>query len=181
VTPLLRAALPLVGFAAALVLSGCSHYRLGAGAAPAFTTLFVAPVVAAAPVPQAASVATSALREAFARDGRVRLVDSADAAEAVLEVTLVGYGREVATVQANDTGLARKFDMTLTATATLRDTRSGKPLFADRPLAARRQAFTDNPREPGRFDNQGQAEYHLLPVLAEALAARAVSAVLDVW
>jgi outer membrane lipopolysaccharide assembly protein LptE/RlpB len=179
--PSLRAALPALGIALGLALSGCAHYRLGPGAPPAFATLYVAPVVAAAPIPQAQAVATSALREAFARDGRVRLVDTAEAAEAVLEVTLVSYGREVATVQANDTGLARKFDLTLTATATLRDPRAGRDLFTGRPLSARRQAFTDSPREPGRFDNQGQAEYQALPILAEALATRTVSAVLDVW
>ncbi|MCW5549133.1 MAG: hypothetical protein KIT44_09235 [Opitutaceae bacterium] len=152
--------------------SGCTHYRLGTGAAPAFATLHVAPVEARALIPQAQPVVSSMLREAFLRDGRVQLVHATEA-DAVLTVVLTGYDREVATVRPGDTGLARKFDVTLSAEATLRDNRTGTDLFVRRPLTAKRQLFTDS--------GQVQAEYQLLPLLAEDLAEKARRAALDVW
>lgn len=163
------------------VLTGCGHYRLGTGGQTTFRTLYVAPVQNDSALPQAVAPISTALREAFLRDGRVTLVESPEAAEAVLTVQIDRFGREIATVLPNDTGLARKFDLTLYARATLRDTRSGQLLFTNRPLVARRQIFTDNPTTAGRFDNQLQAEFQSVPLLAETLAAAASRAVLDVW
>ena len=160
---------------------GCANYRLGTGANLPVRTLYVETVENASGVPQAVVLFTNQLREALLRDGRVRLVDSAADADAALFVKLTRYGREVATVLPNDTGLARKFHLTLDATASLRDDRSGKVFFADRPLVARRQAYTDDPGASGQFGNQRQSEYQALPLLAESLAQAAARSVLDVW
>ncbi|MBA3849821.1 MAG: hypothetical protein C0502_07475 [Opitutus sp.] len=161
------AALGLLG------LAGCSHYRLGTEAAPRFATLHVAVVKSETLLPQAAALFTTELREAFIKDGRVRLVDSADEAEAILAVTLVDYSRGVAVTRADDTGLARRFDLTLSARATLTDRRARSDLFKDRPLVAKRGAFTD--------DGQIQSEYQTLPLLAARLAEQVRKAALETW
>lgn len=163
---------PVLG-CAVLILTGCSHYRLGTGSEPDFQTLFIAPVRVDALVPQAQVVVGTQLREAFLRDGRVRLVGSADDAEAVLHVVLDRYERAVATVRPDDTGLARRFDVELVARATLTDRRTGRVIFSDRPLVARRGVFTDSGLVP--------AEYQNLPLLAQDLARQAQQAVLDTW
>ena len=124
-------------------------------------------------IPQAQVVVTTQLREAFIRDGRVTLVDSADEADAVLRISLVGYDRTVAVSRADDTGLARRFDLSLQALATLTDNRNKKTYFADRSLKATRGVFTDSGLVP--------AEYETMPLLAEQLANEALHAVLDVW
>jgi hypothetical protein len=155
------------------IFTGCAGYRLGTGTAPKFATLFITPVAAEALIPQAQVLATTQLREAFARDGRVTLVNSADTADAVLRVTLTGYEREVAVSRQNDTGLARRFDVTLKAHATLTDNRTKQDLFVRRPLTAKRGVFTDSGLVP--------AEYQSLPLLAEQLAQEATHAVLDTW
>lgn len=159
----------------ALLLGGsaCSHYRLGTGAAPDFTTIHVAPVLSRALIPQAQPLVSAQIREAFIRDGRVTPENNAAIADVVLTVTLLSYAREVATVRPGDTGLARKFDVTLTAELTLRDNRSGTDRFTRRLVAVKRQLFTDS--------GQVQAEYELLPLLAADLAEKARHAVLDVW
>jgi hypothetical protein len=159
----------------ALLLGGsaCSHYRLGTGAAPDFTTIHVAPVLSRALIPQAQPLVSAQIREAFIRDGRVTPENNAAIADVVLTVTLLSYAREVATVRPGDTGLARKFDVTLTAELTLRDNRSGTDRFTRRLVAVKRQLFTDS--------GQVQAEYELLPLLAADLAKKARHAVLDVW
>lgn len=153
--------------------TGCSHYRLGTGAAPGFQTLYVEPVANRTLLPQSQPLVATRLRESFARDGRVQLANSAGGADATLVIVLNDYRREVAAVRQGDTGLARKFNVTLGATCTLRDNRSGKVIFENRPVSAVREVFTDS--------GQLQSEYQTLPLLADALAAKVVHAALDVW
>jgi hypothetical protein len=163
--------LPLLALALGLV--GCGHYRLGTEVAPRFATLHVAVVKAELVLPQALALATTELREAFIKDGRVRLVDSAEEADATLTVTLESYGRGVAVVRPDDTGLARRFDLTLTARATLTDNRAHQDLFAGRLLTVQRGAFTDS--------GQQQSEYQTLPLLAQQLAEQTLKATLEIW
>jgi outer membrane lipopolysaccharide assembly protein LptE/RlpB len=156
-----------------LGLTACGHYHLGPGGAGEIRTLFIAPVGQTRDLPQANALITTAVREAFLRDGRVRLASSPAAADAVLTLNLGDYRRETATVQAADTGLARKFDLMLDVTARLESPRDGRVWFAARSLPVRRQAYVDQ--------GQLQAEYQALPHLAAALADQVVHAVLDVW
>jgi hypothetical protein len=156
-----------------LCLTGCAGYQLGTGATPKFTTLFVAPVGSDVILPQARAELTTRLREAFIRDGRVRLTDSAEAADAVLRVTIASYTRDVVVSRTDDTGLGRRFDITLQARASLLSNRQPQPWFTDRVLEARRGAMVDSGLVP--------AEHQLLPVLGESLANEAVRAVLDTW
>lgn len=163
--------------AAALVLTlslaACGHYQLGTGSSVSFRTLYVAPVENKALLPQARALLSTQLRETLLRDGRVTLVDSPASAEATLQVVISDYHREIAAVREDDTGLARKFNLVLAATCTLRDNRSGKNLFEGRLVNATREAFTDG--------GQLQSEYQALPLLAETLSARITHAALDVW
>ncbi|MEO6245443.1 MAG: LptE family protein [Opitutaceae bacterium] len=168
-----RLFLTAVVFVLPAVLGGCANYHLGTGGKPAFRTLYVEPVANKTLLPQAQALLSTRLREAFARDGRVQLVNSATDADATLTLTIDSYRREIATVREGDTGLARKFNLTLGAACTLRDRRAPRPIFENRPLMAVREAFTDG--------GQLQSEYQALPLLAEALAAKVVHAALDVW
>lgn len=154
-------------------LSGCAGYQLGTGAAPKFTTLFVAPVTSEALIPQARELVTTQVREAFIKDGRVRLVDSPAEADAVLQITLAGYDRSVAVSRQDDTGLARRFDVSLRALATLTNERTKEALFVRRPITAKRGVFTDSGLVP--------SEYQALPLLAQQLAGDITHSVLDTW
>jgi hypothetical protein len=159
---------------AALVTStGCSHYSLGTGGQPSFRTLYVAPVGNKTLLPQTQAILSTKLREAVLRDPRVQLVNTAAGADALLSVTISSYRRDVAAVREGDTGLARKFNVTLEITCTLNDQRSGKAIFENRPISAVREVFTDS--------GQLQAEYQTIPLLAEALAAKITRTALDVW
>lgn len=160
-------------FALLLGGSACSHYRLGTGVATDFTTIHVAPVLSRTLLPQAQPLVSTQIRESFIRDGRVAPVNDAVTADVVLTVTLLSYTREVATVRPGDTGLARKFDVTLSAELALHDNRRDTDHFTRRRVVVKRQLFTDS--------GQVQAEYQLLPLLAADLAEKARHAVLDVW
>ena len=103
----------------------------------------------------------------------MQLVSSATGADATLSLTIDTYRREIAAAREGDTGLARKFNVTLGATCSLRDNRTGRAIFEQRPVTAVREVFTDS--------GQLQSEYQALPLLAEALAAKVAHAALDVW
>ena len=154
-------------------LSGCAHYQLGTGNGPQFSRLFIAPVASDTLIPQAQALITTQLREVFLKDGRVTLAESPDAADAVLRITLTGYQREVVVSRPDDTKLARRFDVSLRARATLTIGTGAKNAFTDRPLTANRGVFNDS--------GQQQSEYQALPLLAEKLAQEALHATLDTW
>jgi hypothetical protein len=153
-------------------IPGCAHYQLGTGGAPAFRTLYVEPVASRTLLPQSRALLSTQLRETFLRDGRVTLVNSAAEAEATLTVVINDFHRDVVTAREDDTGRARKFNETLGALCTLRD-RTGKVLFENRPITAVREVFTDG--------GQLQAEYQVLPLLADAFAGKVVHSALDAW
>jgi hypothetical protein len=160
---------------ALLASAGCANYRLGTGANGklAFQTIYIEPVENKTLLPQARAIVSTQIREAFARDPRVTLVNSPDVADATLTVTITSYRRDVLTVREGDTGLARKFNLTLATQCTLSDRRTGKALFEKRPVEVQREVFTDS--------GQLQSEYQTLPILAEALAGKVAHAALDVW
>jgi hypothetical protein len=158
--------------ASLLWIAGCSHYQLGTGAMPGFRTLYVAPVANRTTLPQAREIVSTRIREAFARDGRVTLANSPAEADATLTVVIADFHRDVAAVREGDTGLARKFDLTLGVDCTLRQ-RDGKVLFENRRINVQREAFTDS--------GQLQSEYQTVPLLADALATKITHTALDVW
>ncbi len=156
-----------------LTTPGCAHYRLGTGTQPGFRSVFIEPVANKILVPQAQALLSTRLREAFLRDARLHPVNSAAGADATLTVTITDYRREIAAARDGDTGLARKFNVTLGATCTLRDNHLGRPVWENRPVTAVREVFTDS--------GQLQSEYQALALLTEALAARITHATLDTW
>jgi hypothetical protein len=158
---------------AVLGFVGCANYHLGTGAAPQFASLYVAPVTSDALIPQARALVATQVREALIRDGRVALADSPEQADAVLTIVLSSYNRQVVVSRQDDTGLARRFDVTLVAHATLVDNRTKQVYFSQRPLEAKRGVFTDSGLVP--------SEYQGLPLLAEDIANATVHAVLDTW
>lgn len=136
-----------------------------------FTSLYIEPVSNRTFLPQAQAIISTQIREAFAQDGRVTVAVSPETADAVLEVRIQDYHRDVASVLENDTGLARKYTLTLEVACTLRS--KGTNQFENRRIRVQRDAFTDG--------GQLQSEYQTLPLLAEALAKKVTHTVLDVW
>jgi hypothetical protein len=170
--------------ATAFLAPGCSNYRLGAGADPSFATLYIEPAKNKTMLAQSRAVLSTFIREAFVRDGRVTVVDSANDADATLEVTVINYHRDNAANREDDIGLARKFTLHLRVSCRLRDNRTGRMLFDDRIIEVQREAFTDNGLGNVPFgisNDQLQSEYNTLPFLASSLSEKLTHAVLDVW
>ncbi len=162
----------LLALAACAGLTACSHYHLGAPGRPVAQSLFVVPATNASFAPQAAPLVTEAVRLALSRDGRISLASSPAAAEARLEIRLVSFERDVLAARRDDTALARKFAVKLTAEVTVVDSHD-KILVDRRTITATRDVFVDSGLQP--------AEYQTMPLLAEALAAEIAHTVLDTW
>jgi outer membrane lipopolysaccharide assembly protein LptE/RlpB len=175
----------LLLLALSLVGTACSHYRLGTGAQRDFDTLYIAPVATRGVLPQSTALLSTQIREAFLRDGRVRLVNTPEEADAVLHLELDSLRREALTRLPSDAGLARKFGLSLEAQATLRAPDQGKTWFADRRLRVERQIFTEDGSASGPASLQAlqqiQAEHAITPHLGQALAEQVRAAVLDTW
>jgi len=179
-TVAMRFIIPLCALLALGLVSGCAHYQLGTEGKLSFHTLYVPPVDNKAHIPQSVAIFTTQIREAFLHDGRVTLVGTAAEADATLVVTISNYSRDVATARPDDTGLARKFNLNLTALCTLRDNRTSTALFEKRIITVEQQIFAT--ATPQQMDsNQLQAEYQALPQLATKLADKVSHAALDVW
>jgi hypothetical protein len=165
-----------------LFLAACSNYQLGTAERPPFSSLYIEPVEVKVLLPEARALISAQVRSAFVKDGRVAIVDSPEAAEAVLKVVVTDYSRRMVATRESDIGLASKFALTMSATCTLRDTRTGRPLFENRLITTERDLYTDNgqPSSP-LTGNQLQSEFNTLPLLAGSLADRITHAVLDVW
>jgi hypothetical protein len=182
-----RSVLPALLSAFVLLFSAaCSNYRLGTGVERDIESIFIPPVETAGKLPQASAIFTTRIRETFIRDGRIRVVNTAEEADAVLAVKVGDYSRRSLAGTPGDSGLARSIGITLETTATLGDPAGGKTWFQNRPISVERQVFTDDGTPPlsGSFlqpVQQTQAEYQLVPQLADALAERLVGAVLDTW
>ena len=165
----------------AVLASACSHYRLGTGVERDFESVFIAPVDTNAVLPQSAALLGTQIREAFLRDGRVRVVNTPEEADAILTVKLGTLRREALSRLPSDAGLARTFGLVLDAKATLRDQKGEKTWFADRSIRVERQIFTDDGGATPAAVQQTQAEYAIVPVIGESLAGQVKSAVLDTW
>lgn len=178
---MLRRLAPLFLAVFAVLGSACSHYRLGTGVERDFDSVFIAPVDTNAILPQSSALLGTQIREAFIRDGRLRVVNTPEEADAILTVKLGTMRRESLTRLPSDAGLSRTFGLVLDASATLRDQKGEKTWFADRAIRVERQIFTDDGGAKPQAVQQTQAEYAIVPVIGESLASQVKSAVLDTW
>ncbi len=168
---------------ATLVALGCKSYQLGGPELP-FESIYVKPATNDSFAPQAQALLSGQIRDAFIRDGRLKLTTSEESADAVLLVNLTEYEREAASRARTDTVQARDFDLFLHAEISLYDQNRGDYMFEDREISERSNAYVDNPyRDDSADDLQGflQAEYQAMPRLTRDLARKIADEVLSPW
>ncbi|MGH8019656.1 MAG: LPS assembly lipoprotein LptE [Opitutaceae bacterium] len=156
----------------ALMLGGCIGYRFGRSSELPFRSIYVAPPVNASLAPQTAPLLGSVIRRELDRSGEVRISRDEDA-DAVLEITLMDLQREISADRAEDTGLARKWRVTLSAECTLRDPDTGKVFFEKRVVPAFDEIYADS--------GQTAAEYQNMPVLMTRLGKAITQEILSTW
>lgn len=166
------------------LFSGCASYNLGSSAALPFESIYIRPVANDSFAPQAQALLSAQLREAFIRDGRVKVLANEADADAVLEVTLTDYRRRGAARSSADTVVAQTFDLNLVAVTSLFSQNSGSFYFQNRPIQDATTAYTENPYLPdGAPQTQGfqQSEYQAMTQLTRGLARKIADEVLSPW
>ena len=160
---------------ALLGLSACGRYALGPIDAPPFRTLYVEAVTNDSFAPQAAALASEALREAILHDGRVKLAHSPEGAEATLSVRLTNYRRRVASYDSKDTARANAFEITLEGLASLSGNGPEKDSFFEgRPVqGVARLGWDDAKTSPDGRQS--------LTAAIRNLSRETVSMALDAW
>jgi hypothetical protein len=168
----------------AVTLGACKSYQLGSPTELPFESIYIRPVSNQSFAPQAQALLSTQVREAFLRDGRVRLVaDEADA-DAVLTIGLTQYNRRAGARQSGDTAVARELVLGLSAQTSLYDTNRGRYHFQGRQVDEQSNAYGDDPyANPALPQTQGflQSEYQAMPRLTRGLAQKIADEVLSPW
>ncbi len=161
-------------FSLSLVFCLCAcKYRLAGTAQPLpFKTIALAQVVNDSYAPQAASPLNTQLAAMLSQAPALELAALGDS-QAVLEVELDDYTKQIFATKESDTALASAITVTLTANCSLKDLRTGKYLFKDRRVSVSNHVYDAN----GLLN----AEYQNMTVLTRELAKRIVDQVLGVW
>ena len=157
--------------ASGLFLQSCAHYQAGDGSSLSFSSIQVNPVSNQSQAPQITQVLNHDLRQAFIRSGKVQLESSG--ADAQLNVTLVRYDRENIATNSQDTGLARKYALTLTASCDLINIGEDSAYFRNRTISTSLDIFLDS--------GQTRAETNAIPLLSKKLADAISNEVLQTW
>lgn len=168
----MRRLLPFIAVLGMFFLGACANYQLGTSGKLAFHSLHIAPVRSETLLPQSRALVGARVREAFIRDERVAVINAEQEADAVLTLTLKSFKREATVGRKTDTQLARKFNLTLTVACDL-VLKDGTKLMDQRIVTVQREDYVDG--------GQLQAEYEMLPVIADKLATEVTHAVLDTW
>jgi hypothetical protein len=166
---------------------GCNgRYQWGNPGTMEFTTIYVLPIANESFAPQAQIVLAGQIRDFIIRDGRLRLVNSAADADALLQVKIADYRRTGSSRDPNDTTRVLTNDLQLEATVSLLKGDSNETWFRDLKVAASSSVYSANLfAAPGSIADLRQdsleAEFQEMPNLTRELARRIADAVLNVW
>lgn len=181
--PARRTILACLSLIALSLLSGCASYKLGAPSELPFESIYIRPAANQSYAPQAQALLSSNIRQAFIHDGRVKVLSSEEAADAVLEVTITDYIRRTAARRQDDTVGAATYNATLVAELSLFDANKGDFFFKKREVQERNNLYFGNPYTATATDPVGfsKAEFDGMPILTRGLARKIADEVLSPW
>ena len=134
--------------------------------------------------PQSQAILSAQVRDAFIKDGRVKVLSNESEADAVLELSIIEFTRESGARLRADTETAQTFNLGLEAEISLFDVNTGDFYFAQRKLEQSEGIYVDNPfNSPSAGERQGyiRAEYNAMPRITRELARKIADEVLSPW
>ena len=118
----------LNGLVSLLLLTGCMGYQLGGTRPEGVETVYTAPVVNETTESAIELQVSHALRQRIQFDGRLKLKNTAEAADAIIEVTLTDYKLTAIAFRDDLKTTAEQYRLRITGVATLTDAKTGKTL-----------------------------------------------------
>jgi len=113
---------------ATLLLSGCLGYQLGGSRPDDVHSVYMAPVINQTAEPAIELQVTHAVRQRIQFDGRMKLQNTEDAADAVMEVVLTHYRLTPIAYRKERNTMPARYRLRITAGGTLKDRKSGETL-----------------------------------------------------
>ncbi|MEN7972213.1 MAG: LptE family protein [Verrucomicrobiota bacterium] len=162
----------LNGLAATLLLSGCMGYQLGGTRPEGVETVHVAPVVNATTEPAIELGVTKALRQRIQFDGRLKLRNSAEKADAIIEAKLTNYKLSAIAFRDDLETAPEEYRLRITGVATLKDAATGKILTQSKTYGEARFFFESDLTTSKR---------NALPKAAQELAKFMVDDLIEQW
>lgn len=118
----------LNGLVSLLLFAGCMGYQLGGTRPEGIETVHMAPVVNKTTESAIELQVSHALRQRIQFDGRLKLKNTAEAADAIIEVTLTDYKLTAIAFRDDLKTTAEQYRLRITGTATLADAKTGETL-----------------------------------------------------
>lgn len=156
---------------AVILAGGCAGYRLGASLPPGIKTVYIPTFINQTPEPLIETEATQAAIKEIQRDGSLEVVSS-EAADSLLEVTLLKYTLTPLSFDPNSSKTTKEYRLTLEAGVLLIKTK-------DKSLLIKRRVIGETTFLPG--GDLASAKRLALPNAAKDLAHRIISAVTEYW
>jgi len=157
--------------AAALLLSGCAGYHLGApgGQAAGSRTIQIDPFTNKTLVPRLNDALMVSFRERLIQDGTYR-VDTHDDGDVILTGVITAYERSGISVQPTDVLTVLDYEITMTAQITARERSTGKIIF-NKPVTGKTALRAG--------EDLTSAERQAIPLLTDDLAKHATAMLVD--
>ncbi|MEC8209854.1 MAG: LPS assembly lipoprotein LptE [Verrucomicrobiota bacterium] len=174
----------VLAFFTLALIGGCNSYQLGNPFELPFESIYIKPVSNDSFAPQAQTLLSTQIRDAFIRDGRTKIVTSRETADAVLITNLTEYNRRAAARQSIDTNAAASFRLVIAAEISLFNQNKGDYYFQERIIKESSSAYVNNLyATPAVAQTQDflQMEYQAMPRLTQDLARRIADEVLGTW
>ncbi len=156
----------------ALLLTGCMGYQLGGTRPEGIETVHLASVVNATTEPAIELQVTHALRERIQFDGRLKLRNSSDSADAIIEVKLTDYRLTAIAFRDDLRTTPEQYRMRITGTAILKDAKTGEILSESKTYGETRFYFKSDLTTSKR---------NALPKAAQELAKFMVDDLIERW
>jgi len=160
------------GLVATLLLAGCMGYQLGGTRPEGVETVHVAPVVNTTTEPAIELQVTHALRQRIQFDGRLKLENSAEEADAIIEVELTDYKLTAIAFRDDLKTTPDQYRLRITGVATLKDAKTGKSLSESKTYGEARFLFESDLTTSKR---------NALPRAAQELAKFMVDDLIERW
>lgn len=162
---------PLV-FVACLLFTGCAGYHLGPAGKLDYQSVAVPMFRNKTLQPQLEAQVTNAIIKRIQSDGQLRVNSRADA-EVLVTGDIIRYHRTPLRFQRDDATVPREYRVTITAQIEVRDQRTGQVIVKSMEVEGRADTFIGTDLQ--------SADYQALPLVADDLARRVVSLLVDKW
>jgi len=160
------------GLTTLLLLAGCMGYQLGGTRPEGIETVHMAPVVNQTKESAIELQVTHAFRQQIQFDGRLKLENSAEEADAIIEVELTDYKLTAIAFRDDLKTTPEQYRLRITGVATLKDAGTGKTLSESKTYGETRFFFESDLTTSKR---------NALPAAAKELAKFMVDDLIERW